>query len=137
MRSYLSVRKIPIDRASLASTYAESPDPKGAKPPQGEKLYISWRVPFDKSYEGMNIRLNIIYRDLTQQEVVFPVNRRLGIVGFDVLDEKFKETNGFYTYRVALIDQKGHEIDSFKQRMWTNIISLSEDSLKSSAGLPR
>lgn len=137
MQSYLSVRKVPIDKTSLASTYAESPDPKASKPPKGEKLYITYRVPFDHETEGMKLKLQVVYRDLSKEEIIYPINHRIGVFGFDVLDKKFKETNGFYTYRVTLIDQQDRELDTFKQRMWTNVISLSEESIKSDAGLPK
>lgn len=125
--SYINVRKVPIDKTSLASTYAETPDPQSLDPPMGEKLFVSWRVPFGHNPDEMKIKLQVIYRDLSEEEFVYPVHSRIGIVGFDVLGDKFRKTNGFFSYRAMLIDKDGKAIDLFKQRMWTNIITLASD----------
>ncbi len=128
--NYVSVRKVPIDKTSLASTYAETPDPKGLNPPKGEKLFVSWRLPFSIDPTGMKIKLQVIYRDLTTDEVEHPINFRLGAFGFDVLDKKFKDTKGFYSYRAELLDKDGKSVDVFKQKMWINILNLNESQPK-------
>ncbi len=123
---YVSVVKVPIDKTSLASTYAESPDPKAAKPPKGEKLYVSYRIPFSMNCDDLKIRLKVVYRNLEQEEKVFPVHHRMGAVGFDLVGDKFKKTNGFFTYRVELLDKDDHVVDSNQQRMWVEILKLNQ-----------
>ena len=121
---YMSVCKVPIDRSSLASTYAESPNPQAKNPPKGEKLYVTWRLPFSIDPKGMKIRLKVIYKDLTEAETVHPIPHRVGAFGYAVLNEKFIETNGFYSYKAELLDKEDKIVDVVKQRMWVNVINL-------------
>ena len=122
---YVSVSKVPIDKTSLASTYAETPDPKASKPPKGEKLYVSYRIPFGKQAQGAKLRLQLIYRNLDQEEVVFPLAHRMGTVGFEVVGEKFRKTNGVFSYKAQLIGSEGEVVDTYTQRMWVNVIKVS------------
>ena len=48
--------------------------------------------------------------------------RRVGTETFSVVDAKFKETDGLYSYKVDLIDQNGHVCETWKHQMWVNLI---------------
>ncbi len=121
---YVSVVKVPVDKTSLASTYAGTPDPKAKVVPKGEKLYISYRIPFSMSTDDLKIRLKVIYKNLEQEEKIFPIYHRIGAVGFDLVGDKFKKTSGFFTYKAELLDKDDHVIDCNQQRMWVDLLKL-------------
>lgn len=123
-RYYLSVCKVPVDKWSLASTYAETPNPKGKNPPQGEKLYISWLLPLAFAPTDATLRLRVLYRNLEKEEHIYELPHRLGTQQLEIVGNKFTETGGIYSYHVELLDRTGKVLTQRKQRMWTELITL-------------
>lgn len=118
----IQVSKVNIDKTSLASTFARTPDPTQQSPPLGEKLYVSWRLPLNLKPEDHHVVLKVIYKDLTQEEVIYPMAHRLGTVSFTLLNEKFKSKNGFYAYEALLVNKEDKVIDKWQHQMWVNLI---------------
>ena len=121
---YLKVAKVPFDGNSLASTFARSPDPLQSQNLKGEKLYISWKVPVDVDPKGCEISLQIIYKDLSEEVIKYPLSKRLGTFGFPLIGEKYQETNGFYSYKAEIVNKEGEILDSWQHLMWVNILNL-------------
>ncbi len=119
----VTVTRAVIDKSSLASTFVRSPDPLQANVPNGERLFISWTLPFSSKPENHNLILTVIYKDLTQEKKTYPIHHRFGIATFDLLDDKFKDHNGFYAYQAELQDTEGTVIDKWQHQMWVSILN--------------
>lgn len=120
---YVSVAKVNVDRSSLASTFARSPDPSQQSPPTGEKLYISWRLPLKLKPEEHQIVLSLVYKDLTEEKKIYPINHRIGVVSFPLLDKKFEDTKGLFSYQVLLVDKQETVVDKWEHQMWIKILN--------------
>lgn len=121
-RHYVQVSKVPVNQETLASTFARSPDPLQEKPPTGEKLYISWQLPFSLDPNNYHLVLSVIYKDLSEEQQTFSLPHQMGVVSFSLVDERYLETNGFYAYQVELVDKEGKVIDKWQHQMWVTIL---------------
>lgn len=119
---YVAVSKVSVDRTNLASTFARSPDPDQASPPVGEKLFVSWSLPFSLQPKDHQIVLSVVYKDLTEEKKTYPLEHRFGIVSFPLLDKKFDDTKGFFAYQALLIDNQEKVIDKWEHQMWVKVI---------------
>lgn len=119
---YVQVAKVSVNQANLASTFVRSPDPKQEHPPTGEKLYISFRIPFSLEPSDCHILLSVIYKDLTEEVQTYPISHRVGALSFSLLDEKFKETKGLFAYQALLVDKDNKVIDKWEHQMWVKVI---------------
>ena len=120
---YVQVEKVSVDRASLASTFARSPDPNQIKPPTGEKLYINWYLPFSIKPEEYQLVLSVIYKNLTQEQKIYDIPTRIGFSSFSLIDKKYQETKGFYSYKVELVNKNDGSIkDTWEHQMWVTLL---------------
>lgn len=119
---YVQVAKVNVDRTNLASTFARSPDPDQAAPSVGEKLYVSWSLPFSLQPQDHQIVLSVVYKDLTEEKKTYPLEHRLGVISFPLLDKKFDDTKGFFAYQALLVDKEEKVIDKWEHQMWIKVI---------------
>ncbi len=119
---YVSVSKVTVDRSNLASTFVRSPDPEQISPPAGEKLYITWTLPLAMLPKDHELILSIVYKDLTEEKITYPLEHRIGVISFPLVNEKFEKTKGFYAYQVALLNKEQKVIDTWQHRMWIKIL---------------
>jgi hypothetical protein len=113
---------VPLTSESLPSQFTESPDPLKENPLLGEKLYVSWFLANSLKAKDCQIRLRIIYKDLTEEEILYPLKGyRVGTFGTLLAGEKYEEKKGFYSYKATLETSKGVVLDTWKQLMWVEI----------------
>ncbi len=121
---YVSVKREPVNRESLASTFVGSPDPRQADPPRGQELLLEWRLPQKDFSSDLTLLLDILYRDHTQERVCYPIARKRGVVTFSLLGEKYEETKGFLTYKATIQTPDGKVLKEWKQQLWTDLIVI-------------
>ncbi len=119
---YLGVSRAVVDKTTLASTFARSPDPEQSRPPKGEKLYVSWLLPPSLKPKDLHITLSVIYKDFTEETLEYPVSNLIGAVSFPLINEKFNEKQGFFAYQALLLDKDNHILDKWEHQLWTEII---------------
>ena len=129
---YVSVRNIPIDASYLASSAVGTPDPRQANPPFGQKLVIDWDIPPELLDENPRIVLNILYKNHTEKEVIYPISHKRGYEVFDLLNQQFFETQGFLCYRAELLIGEGRVYREWRHQLWVNLITLKELEERSS-----
>lgn len=123
---YVSVRNIPVDASYLASLSIGSPDPRMAHPPFGQKLIISWDLPPELLQENPRVVLDILYKNHTEKQVVYPVSCRRGYEIFDLLNQTFVETEGFLCYKAELLIGEGIIYREWKHQLWVKLITLDD-----------
>ena len=119
---YIQVSKIKTDKLTYASRFARTPDPRELNPPKGEKLYISWSVPVDIKPHFYRLKVDIIYRNLSTETLLFPLRRRAGSRIIEVLGDEYKEKEGYLSYKMEIVDLDGNVISDYTHRMWVDLI---------------
>ncbi len=118
---YVNVAKLPFGAKDLASNFAETPDPRKENLETGEKLYVSWRVPFAVRPQDCKIRLKVLYKDLSEEEIIKPITYRIGTFSTPLIGDKFEKRKGFYSYKATLETIDGAILDTWKQLMWVEL----------------
>lgn len=118
----VNVKRLSYGRGSLASTWVESPDPDQENPPKGQKLFITYRIPPGVGREPPTLSLHMIFRNYHEETITYPIHQQAGNVLYELMNEKFKETGGFLTYKAELVDKKGKVLADWRQQMWVELI---------------
>lgn len=92
-----------ISIQSLPSYHIGTPDPRLYCPDYGEKLHISWFLPNDYHYNELYLYLHLRYGNGTFEEKWIRVDCSDGVYAFPLLNENYREKQGLFTYKVALI----------------------------------
>lgn len=121
---YLSVKREDAGRERLASTYVGSPDPRQKHPPKGQELIMEWRLPKEALQEKLVLVLDLIYKDYTKRTICHPIDRKRGIFTYSLLNQEFKEKEGFLTYKAEIRSEEGEVLKQWKQQLWTELIVI-------------
>jgi hypothetical protein len=125
---YLSLRQVPVDASYLASTQANTPDPRRACPPHGLKIVLQWAVPPEIIEKKPQIILQVIYKNHTEKTFVYPIDSRLGSKVYTLLDQEYDETGGVLTYRAEIMTPDHQVYREWKHQLWVNLITLDEET---------
>ena len=120
--SYIGVNKIKTDKLTFASRFAKSPDPRALNPPKGEKLYINWSLPIQFEAHKYRMQVDLVYRNLTKETLVFPIKRRAGAKIIELLGKEFTEKKGFLVYKLQIVSIDGEVVTDYTHRMWVDLI---------------
>ncbi len=120
--SYIGVDKIKTDKLTFASRFAKTPDPRALNPPKGEKLFINWSLPIQFEAHKYRLKVDIIYRNLTKETLVYPIKRRAGAQVVELLGKEFTEKKGFLVYKLEIISLDGEVVSDYTHRMWVDLI---------------
>ena len=123
-----------LSKQRLASTFAKSPDPEKIKFREGRKLIIEWLLPYEqRKVENLTLRLHLVYGNMQQEVVEYPVTMWAGFVTHLVIDPLFTERQGLMTYKADIVGKNGEVIESFKQQLWVSIIDFDSKKKPSSS----
>lgn len=123
---YVSVTRESIDRASLASSFAKTPDPRQLEPPKGERLLIQWNLFSQDVQEELICSLSLIYRNYEEETINYKVDAKRDVISYFLLGERYESTKGIMTYKVEILSKKGEIVKSFKHQLWTKLIKLDD-----------
>ena len=124
----LDVRKIYLNKSSLASTFAHTPDPRQTRPPMGQQLFIRWNYENPITLEeGSLLTLRVIYKDFHEEEFIYPILLSKGDVSFFHMKMEEKSYSPILTYQSELKDAKGVVIDTVTHKLWFKLIPFEKD----------
>lgn len=124
---YVAVKREYVDQSKLASTFVGSPDPRQKNPPKGQELIIEWRLPQDALDQKLTLVLSVIYKNHSEETLCYPVDRRRGVITYALLDEAYRKTEGFLTYKAEIKTLDGMIVKEWKQQLWVDLIVIDED----------
>ncbi|MBP7074468.1 MAG: hypothetical protein KBA81_03680, partial [Rhabdochlamydiaceae bacterium] len=104
---YLSLRQVPVDVEYLASTHVGTPDPRQVDPPFGQKIVMQWAIPPEMLADKPRLIFHVIYKNHTEEEIIYPLEDRSGMEVFSVLNEQYREKGGLLTYHAEIRTQDG------------------------------
>lgn len=123
---YLSIYQEKIDQSSLASSYVGSPDPRQKNPPTGQELIMEWQVPQEIIDKKASICLDVIYRDYSEAEFVYPISHKTGYVTYFLLDAEYKQKKGLLSYKGEIRTDDGEVFRSWQHQLWVKVIRLED-----------
>lgn len=113
---YVEVYKERVSRETLASTFAESPDPRQKNPPHGEKLLVTWRLPKEAVKNPLILVLQVVREDFSEVTEVYPVDKRRGLITYGLEEKKI------LTYRASIQTLSGDVVEEWTQALWFSVI---------------
>ena len=123
-KHYLSLRQIPIDFEYLASSHVGSPDPRQANPPYGQKIVMQWAVPLSLLEKRPQLVFHVVYKNHTEEELIYPIEYRSGIKIFSLLNEDFRSKGGILTYKAEIRTKDGEIYRKWQHQLWVELITL-------------
>ncbi|MCH9630373.1 MAG: hypothetical protein S4CHLAM37_03690 [Chlamydiia bacterium] len=123
---YVSVTREAIDRSSLASSFAKTPDPRQLDPPSGERLLIQWNLLSKDVHEDLICSLSLIYKNYEEETVHYKVDAKRDVISYFLLGDRYETTKGIMTYKVEILTKEGEVVKSFKHQLWTKLIKLDD-----------
>lgn len=122
---HLSVLSVPVNQNTRASVHVNSPDFRHTLNPQGQRLYVSWKLP--KEYLGKMLKgvLKIRFKVPEQIEVPFEISKLSGQMTYEVINDEYFSREGILSYKVQLFADN-QEIDVFEHKMWAELITVEE-----------
>lgn len=125
--SFLSVYSDYLTERSLASYHVDTPDPLKICPSIGQRLIVTWSLP--KCYQKiphLYLDVQIKFRNLTERREFVPITRLNDTYVYEILNEDYRDTQGFLTYLVILM-QDQHVLQQWRHSMWTDLILLQAE----------
>ncbi len=83
---------------------------------------MHYSLPGQMYEDHLTLTLWVIYKNLEEEKITYPIKRQEGWHTFSLLDEKFKKKGGLLTYRADITNIKGERVASWKQQMWFHLI---------------
>ena len=113
-----------LSRENLASFHVGTPDPLLYCPPLGQRLIMSWAVPYGwLREEDLKINLHMIFRNHTEECIQITLSRTHGLFTYCLVNEDYFEKGGILTYKAELI--KGDLLlDEWVHQLWTDLIVI-------------
>ena len=122
-RYYLGVKRASVGGETLASRFVGSPDPRLKDPPVGQKLFVEWNL---ARKQDVTLKLYLLFKDYSQETVVYEIGERRGIYVYSLMGGKFLEKGGLMTYKAELV-KEDKVIKTWEQQLWTKLIEIEED----------
>jgi hypothetical protein len=124
VREKLTVYNEYVTREQLASYAMGTPDPLECFPPFGQRLRIHWDIRNiatcnDDSYLNVYVRL----RDRKNEQFSIPIDAMRGWYYYEILGERYCETDGILTYLVQLV-VNGEVVDEWRNALWSELITF-------------
>jgi hypothetical protein len=120
----LTVHMDYISHEHLASSYVRTPDPLLETCLAGQRLVISWWVPYaHKDCRQFEIVLKLRYGNREEASASFSFEGRQGWYIYSLTNEEFFEKNGIKTYYVELY-AAGQLIDEWRHQLWVELIDF-------------
>ena len=125
-KNHLYVQQEWIDDRYLASCHVNTPDPRKAHPPNGQKLLVKWDFP--KSLFDRQLALLVTVRLWDNSEHVFhqPIERKRDYLSlyFPTEDKNLR----ILTYKVEVFTQEKELLEVWKHHFWTELIDVTSPS---------
>lgn len=123
----LFVQTQKVNRASLASSYVDTPDPRQCCPPCGQRLVISFDFSKCKLKERLYLKGTVIFCDLSQEEISSPISRRFQTLDF-YFPQNPQKKNPILSYKLEVVSGSGMVVDTWKHKLFVKplIIPVEE-----------
>lgn len=113
-----------VNREDLASVYVETPDPALNCPDVGQRLVISWALPWEyKNRDDIELEYTVRLHDHTEIHNRFPLTMKSGYETYFVKNEEFFKSGGIATFKVVIYGCEG-VIYEWIHPLWSELIEI-------------
>jgi len=121
-KGHLYVQQEWIDRDFLASTHVGTPDPRQERPPDGQRLLVSWRFPKCLYDQQLTLAITVRFWDNKEEVILQPVKRQLS---YTALYFPKREGQGkILTYKIDVVNSEGGIVETWEHHFWTELIDI-------------
>lgn len=124
---YVTIKKEPITKEYLASTFVGSPDPLQDHPPRGQILFVEWSIDSQDLLKKPFLVLEMVYGDWSEERLIFPIEKRRGLAEYTLEGKKYTKKEGFFSYRALIETKEGEVLAQWAEQMWTPVIKVDHD----------
>ena len=64
----------------------------------------------------------MIFKNYAEELFEKSIENEHGLIVYDLLGDRFKDTGGFLTYRAEIVNAEGDVIKSWQQQLWVELI---------------
>ena len=114
-----------LDEKYLASMHVNTPDPRKAHPPNGQKLLVKWDFPKSLFDRKLTALITVRLWDNSEQLFCHAIERKR-----DYLDLYFPTEDKnlrILTYKVEIFSQEKELIEVWKHHFWTELIDVKDN----------
>lgn len=129
-KHYIRVTKVAVNKTSLASVFAQTPDPRKAYPPLGEELVIEWNLPAQAAGQKLLLDLFLIYKDYSEEMIEYSLEAPRGVISYFLLGEQYQVKKGLMTYKAEIKTESGEVLKEWEQKLWVKVIPFEEETLE-------
>ena len=123
-KHYVNVTRVGVNQTSLASVFADTPDPRLKSPPKGEQLIVEWNLASHVEGRLLFLELSVIFQDHTEEVIQYSLDHTRGIISYFLLGEKYSLKQGIMTYKVEIKESHGEVVKSWQHKLWVKLIPL-------------
>lgn len=125
---YLSVQTQYVSQENLASFHVGTPDAEKRCPAIGQHLLIEWSIPSGCLFSNnLTLKLKVRFKNHQEEEHTVNLKNRKGTYIYKLLNEKFFESGGIFTYKIEIWSDEC-VLDAWNHPLWADLITL--DSFK-------
>jgi hypothetical protein len=104
-----------------------SPDPRQADPPCGQKVVLQWAIPPELLSEEPRLIFHVLYRNYTQEEIVYPIEDRSGMEVYSLLNEEYRSRGGLIAYQAEIRTKNGEIYRKWTHQLWVQLIQEQKE----------
>lgn len=119
-QQHLYVQQEWVDRNFLASTHVNAPDPRQAKPPEGQRLLIAWDFPKSLYQKELSLKTIVRLWNQSEQEFILKVPKKRGTTAYLFPKERI------LTYQVQVLSANNEVVETWDHHFWTEAINIKE-----------
>lgn len=122
----LSVYNQPINKKYYASVHAETPDPKMERGEIGQRLVISWDLPYKEFHKHQwQVKALVQFGDRTEETKTHTIGRFGGDWILKWAGRPYIDKRGIVSYKAELL-RDGVVVDTFQHQLWCELIRLDD-----------
>ncbi len=122
----LSVYNQPINKKYYASAHAETPDPKMERNEVGQRLIVSWDLPYKVFHKHeWQVKLQVQFGNRTEETKVKEITNFEGDWILKWAGRPYIDKRGIVSYKAELL-RDGEVIDTFQHQLWCELIRLDD-----------
>ncbi len=124
-KNHLYVQQEWIDEKHLASTHVNTPDPRKAHPPNGQKLLVKWDFPKSQFDRQLTMLITVRLWDNSEQIFSRRVERKRDYIElfFSTEDKNLR----ILTYKVEVFTKDKELLEVWKHHFWTELIDVKDN----------
>lgn len=88
---------------------------------------MQWMVPPELLAKKPMLVFDVLFKDHTREEFVYPIEDRAGMEVFSLLNEQYMTKKGLLSYHAEIRTKDGTVYREWTHQLWVELISFKEE----------